>query len=240
MITDHRSPTRRGVLAGVLAGAGLAAVAPLVPRDAVAATLPPAMQLPFEVRRGDSPIGSHRLTFTRDGDRTTVEIAIDMEVKFTFVPVYRYVHRNTEVWQGDRLVSLDTRTDDNGDSFTVSARRTAEGIEVEGAEGRVLAPADILPTSYWRGDTINQTRLLDTQRGVIRQVAFSRAGREQVVAAGTMVPAARWRMTGDLTADVWYSDLGQWVKLAFEVRGASIAYTLAPGSAGRDTLARNG
>ena len=47
-------------------------------------------------------------------------------------------------------------------------------------------------------------------------------------------------MTGDLTADVWYSDLGQWVKLAFEVRGASIAYTLAPGSAGRDTLARNG
>ena len=94
------------------------------------------------------------------------------------MPVYRYVHRNTEVWQGDRLVSLDTRTDDNGDSFTVSARRTAEGIEVEGAEGRVLAPADILPTSYWRGDTINQTRLLDTQRGVIRQVAFSRAGRE--------------------------------------------------------------
>lgn len=228
---------RRLLLAGAAAGAAVAAMATSLSGRALAATLPPGMVLPFDVARGGSSIGEHRLRFSRDGNRLTVDIAIDLEVKVAFVPVYTYTHRNTEVWEDDKLVSMNSRTNDNGQDLRVSVQRTAEGLQVDGVEGRITAPADILTTSYWRYDTVNQTRLLDTQRGIIREVACEPVGQETVTAAGVSVPARHYRMTGDLKADLWYSQANQWVKLAFEVRGSEIRYTLSPGSQGRETLA---
>jgi hypothetical protein len=71
-------------------------------------------------------------------------------------------------------------------------------------------------------------RWLDTQRGRLARSSVTRAGRERVEAGGAMIEADRFRLEGDLTADLWY-DSERWVRLAFAgPDGSAIRYVLQP------------
>ncbi|HYD98522.1 MAG TPA: DUF6134 family protein [Alphaproteobacteria bacterium] len=180
----------------------------------------------FAVVRGGDPMGTHTIDIAQAGDRTEVAIAIDLAVKFGPLTVFRYTHRNREVWQGGRLLALETTTDDDGTPHKVSAQATQQGLQVSGSGGSYLAPADTLPSSYWRPETVTRTVLLNTQEGVLSKVAFAPVAQESVPVAGRPVPAARHRMSGDIEGDLWYDAAGRWVALQFSARGSDVVYTL--------------
>ena len=180
--------------------------------------------LNFKVLRDGAPIGHHSIAFNQVGDELHVDVAIDLEVNFAFITLFRYEHRAKEVWRDGRLVSLESRTDDDGKRYTVSAKSTPEGLVVEGTEGRYLAPAEILPTTYWRPETVEQDVLLDTQRGGLLTVSATPKGTEVVKTAKTPLPAQRFALEGDLEVDLWYDPTGDWMKIAFSVRGSEINY----------------
>ena len=191
-----------------------------------AAVVPPENRLPFRVLRDGDRLGTHVVSFSQEGDQLTVDIAIDLEVRFAFLTAFRYRHRNREVWQGGRLIALDTETDDDGTAYRVSARGGADGLEVDGSAGRFTAPADVIPTSYWKRDIVEQVRVLDTQRGGLVDIAVQPGGLEQVQVRGRTIGARRYTFTGGLQLSAWYSEAGQWVKLAFMARGSTIDYVL--------------
>jgi hypothetical protein len=192
-----------------------ALLAGLVATPAIAGPIPPGNRITFDVARNGSRIGSHVLTFTREGDITRVDIAIDLAVRIVGIPVFRYTHRNTERWRGERLVSLASSTDRNGRAYAVRAEAKAGGIEVDGTDaGRFTAPADIVTTSYWHPGFI-QSRKLDTQGGKLLEVAITDRGEEVIRAGGADVPAKRWTIEGDLKLDIWYDRSGLWSKLRF-------------------------
>jgi len=184
----------------------------------------PERGLDFEVLRGDSRIGSHRLRFSHEGSRLVVEVAIDIEVRIAFVTLYRYVHRSRETWAGDRLVALDSTTDDNGTRHRVTAASDGTVLAVEGSAGRISAPAETLPTSYWRQDTVRQNRMLDTMTGRLVAVTITPAGERPLTVAGRTVSARLYRLSGDIDSELAYGPGGEWIGLRFEARGASIAY----------------
>lgn len=179
--------------------------------------------LAFDVLRDGSSIGRHEIGFRQEGDDLHVEIAIDLEVKLAFITLFRYWHRNHEVWRDGRLVSIETRTDDDGKLHRVSGRVTAEGFLVEGSEGRTILPAGVLPTSYWHPRTVEQNKLLDTQRGRLLKVETETLGLEEIDGS-SQDEAMRYRLSGDLQLDLWYSPEGEWRKLAFVARGAEVTY----------------
>lgn len=207
---------RRAFLAGIAASGGLAAVG-----RAWAAPLPrPGLrQIAFDIRREGASIGRHEVRFSRAGDLLEVEIDIDIVVHFAFIPVFRYRHRNLEAWRDGRLVALDSQTDDDGQTFEVSVRQQASGLRVSGSEGVFPAPADVLPTSYWNPATVKQSLLLDSQHGRLLEVRPAFLGQDRL----TEGLARRYRLSGDLNLDLWYAD-GEWVKIAFEARGAEVSY----------------
>jgi len=180
----------------------------------------------FTVLRHGKKLGDHSIQYRRMGDRLTVDIDILLEAKFGFLTFYRFSHRNTEIWQGDRLVSLETQTDDNGRRSRVSAVKTGDGLLVDGSQGRYLAPADTVPSSYWNRQRIERSTLLETQRGELMPIDVRWLGRETVMAAGQAIAAERFKVTGHLDLDIWYSEFGQWVKLEFVTRGTQISYQL--------------
>jgi hypothetical protein len=209
---------RRAFLAGCGALGGLALARPL------RAAMPPADGLAFDILREGGRIGRHTVTFRRDAARLEVDIAIDIEVRLAFLTLFRYRHRNRELWQDGRLIGLDSSTDDNGTDHRVRARAGADGLRVE-ADGAVYwAPRDILPTSYWHPRTPAQSRLLDTQKGRLLTVDVAPLGREILPLAGGEVAALRYAMSGDLALDLWYAPDGRWLKVAFEARGARVDY----------------
>lgn len=220
-------PTRRLVLAGAAAALAFRLPAP-------AAAMPAGGRLDFSVyRKKTSPMGSHRLRFTQDGDRLIMEKEIRLEVRLAFITAYRYRHVNREVWQQGRLVEIDTRTDDDGQEYQVRGRATPQGFQVEGSRGRFTVPADIIPTSYWNIATIRATRLLDTQRGLIMDVRIDDHGQEEVETAEGALPARHHSINilsnppgSTDRIDLWYDDRDRWVALGFEAKGQGIHYVL--------------
>lgn len=199
-----RKGSMRNVLLGLLL-ASLVSVAHAAPRT-----------LEFDVLREGSPIGTHRVTIDERDGETRVEIAIDLAVRFAFVTVYRYTHRSTESWRDGKLIALDATTDDNGERTRVEARADNNGIAVRGSGGAYTAPADTIPTSYWNRDKLARRQLLDTQSGKLVDVEATR-----VALDGS---GAKWRLSGDLEADLAYGPGGEWQSLVFVARGARIVY----------------
>lgn len=220
----------RGLALGVVLVSASVAAASM----AVASAIPPSGEIPFAVfRNGDSEMGYHRLRFTREGDRVIVEKEINFKVRLAFITAFRYEHRNREVWENGRLVSLDTTTNDDGREHWVRGRATPEGFAVESSRGSLIAPADVIPTSYWNIATIGATKLLDTQRGLMMDVRIEPLGVEPVTADGAAVEARHFRINilsnkpGSTDAiDIWYDDNDAWVKLAFKAKDQQITYRL--------------
>ena len=178
----------------------------------------------FTVYRDGSPIGTHRIQVERAGDETRVAVDIDLQVKLAFVTVYRYSHRNRETWRDGRLVAIDTRTDDNGTAEFVRGRATGDGFAVQSTAGSYTVPAGVLPTSYWRRITPDQTRLLDTQKGRLLDVQVRRAGVERLPGTDS---ATRYTVRGDLDLDLWYDTTDRLRRIAFDFRGSRFDYSEA-------------
>ncbi|MCS6920391.1 MAG: DUF6134 family protein [Elioraea sp.] len=197
----------------------------LLPVGPAWGAVPPGNRLAFRVTRNDSPIGTHVLDFSRQGDRLEVRIAIDLAVRFLGLVAYRYRHRNTELWERDRLLSIDSETDRNGRPYWVRARAVAGGIEVEGSQsGAYRAPPDATSTSYWHARFL-RSRVIDTQGGRLLATRIEPVEEEIVPAGAAMRPARRFRVTGDLSLDIWYDADGVWSGLLFTGEdGSTIRY----------------
>jgi len=185
----------------------------------------PGPDLSFRVERGGDPIGTHRISFTREGDELHVAIDIELAVSFGPITVFRYEHRNRETWRNGKLVALETETNDDGKRYTVSATASDKGLEVtSSANGTFVAPANIIPTSYWNPATLTQTQLLDTQKGRLIDVAIEETGAREADVGGRTVPVNEYRMTGDLKLSLWYSRDMEWLNVIFRARGEDVDY----------------
>ena len=183
---------RRGILLMLL----------MIVFGAAAAAEPARIDLAFDVLRKDSPMGSHTISVRRDGANIIAEIAIDLKIKFAFVTLFEYAHRNREVWRDNRLVSIDTTTNNDGKLFRITGRADAEGFRVTDGDGieRVFEPG-VLPTSYWHPRTPEATQLLNTQTGELAQVSITPASADPATA-----PGRQYVVSGDLDLNLWYLD----------------------------------
>lgn len=214
---------RRDVLIG--AGALL-----LTPQTSPAALpVPPTGRLAFDVIRKDSRIGVHELTFTRSGDRLTVNVAVDLAVGLGPIKFYRYSHRVTETWQGEDVVSLEAWTKDGGKELRVTCERTPSGLAVNSTQaGRYVAPADAHPATHWNRDMLDGL-LINTQNGELLRPVVTPKGRDRVqTSAGTVIPARRFALSGPIAFETWYDDTPSWVGLVFVAKdGSQVLYRRA-------------
>lgn len=194
------------------------AAALLLAAPAVAQNPEPPGNLAFQVFRGNSQIGTHRISFTRAGEDLVVDIAIDLAVRVAGIAVYRYTHRNREIWRNGRLVSIDTTTDDDGEKVAVIGRATGAGLEVRVGGNRTVMPATILPTSYWHPRTSEARQMLNTQGGDLLTFAIAAGGEEQIDTTKGKVPARRLNFTGGLDVDIWYDRAGRLARIAFKTK----------------------
>lgn len=225
--------TRRQVLGGIGASA-LVGTPALGAGQGLIDAYPEILK--FRVTRDGNPIGTVMERFRTIGDDIRVDVYIRLEVDVLFFTAFRYEHRSREIWRRGRLVRLDTVTDDDGDAQMVRARADAGKLAVSGPAGQLSAPAAIFPSSYWHPRFVEQTRMLDSQRGRLLEIRCDRVGDERIVALGREIDAARYRMSGDIDLDFWYSADGVWQKMAFTIKGGDMEYVRVAPSPGDDGL----
>lgn len=192
-----------------LLAAGLIALAPL---PALAAA-PRGGKLSFVVSRNGVVVGEHHMTFSGDAAAPRVVTEVEIRVKLGPVPVFRYRHAAEERWSDGRFASLETRTDANGRSRRVVARRTDAGVLIDNGRGRITAPVNAAPLTHWTTAAFGDP-LFNPQEGKLLKISANRGGLETVRAAnGAALRATRWSLRGEAEIDNWYDAAGAWAAL---------------------------
>ncbi|MDW3205800.1 MAG: DUF6134 family protein [Alphaproteobacteria bacterium] len=183
----------------------------------------------FAVFRNGDPIGHHKIDIRAEGERTVVDIDILLEVGIGPLILYRYTHRNREIWQNGAFQSFESETDDDGDTYRIRAERDGDVIRVSRSRGDDYETGDLslLPTTYWNPETVNRPRMINTQDGEIVEVQIDAGDWQAVETAAGQVDARRFDVRGDMTLSLWYDRAGNWTKLSFPLKGDEFEYQLA-------------
>ena len=188
----------------------------------------------FAAFRNGERIGTHTLTFKREGSQLVVSTSVDLAVKLVGFTAFRYTHRGREVWNGNDLVSVETTTNDDGKQYVVRATKQGDKLVVDSHtpdfEGyRRTMVTGVLPSTHWNLRQTTQSQLLNSQKGTVDPVRVTTIGRETVNTASGAVDATHYRYEGKdgFAMDQWFDARGRWVKTTFTAHdGSLIDYVL--------------
>jgi hypothetical protein len=190
---------------------------------ATAASLPDALH--YVMLKEGEPIGSHDFRFRRDGGDLEVEVESHSRAKVLFFN-FTYDHTRTERWRDGRLLSLASVTDDDGAQHEVSMKANGNELVVIADGEQTMLPIDALPVTLWNTDILGRDHLYSAVDGHPYAVTIDGPERKTVDLGGRSVAADYYRMTGDLTRDLWYAPDGTFLKTRFRRAGFTIEWVL--------------
>lgn len=191
---------------------------------AVPSGFPPSGTLNYDVIRDNAVVGSNQVVFENADGRLVVRTSIDIVVSVLFVPVYRFTHRAEEVWLDGVLQSFKAQTDDDGRPRDIVLARDGEKLAGFYNAEPVELPGSLMPGSLWHPATIEQTALLETTKGRMREVTVQDVGMEPVTLPSGTETAHHYSITGEMRREVWYGADGQVVQANFPAKDGSIVW----------------
>jgi hypothetical protein len=185
--------------------------------------------LVFDLYRKTEKIGTHKLSFTQKADILTVDIDISIKGKIFIIP-FRYQHSNRETWRGRDLLTLDSRTSLNDKQDIVSVRASGAGYDVVANGKTSRIEGNIKSTSYWLVDTVQDSRLLNSQKGWVMDVTALAPRRVSIAMRDASIAAREVSMKDRKTfnVSVIHDDKGCLVGMSFRppVDSTPITYRL--------------
>ena len=187
----------------------------------------------FTVLRGGDPIGTHVVRASRSGDTVEAATEIDIAVTFLGITAYRYTLDYRETYRGGQLAAFSGRCNDDGTEESVEVSREGNMLRIDGTGYSGEAPAQAVPTSYWRRAALQASPWISAQSGELLGIG--------VREGGANVPAGSTGYTvsdgAGYDVELWYDAAGDWTGCAFDAEGEPGLYRLEPGSASLVELA---
>jgi hypothetical protein len=178
----------------------------------------------FTVLKDGSPVGRHCIVFHRKGDRVEIREATEIEVRLAMIPIYRFEHEGTEVWQDGRALRIDGTTNDNGEKLDIAVRRHADGY-TRMINGRVDEFDDSKQVlALWNKDVINHEDFFSAVEDKVIRASFEFIAPDKITVAGQKLDVEHYRMAGDEERDLWFDRSGRIAKVAFSRLGSEITY----------------
>jgi len=214
------SKTFRGWLIGALAGMVLPSSHAIADRGVSPEKIADPLtlygnEIHFDVYREGDKVGFHSVGFETDGRNLFVRSSFRVEIDVLFFTAYRYLYQSEAKWVEGKLETLKASVDDDGSAFSLSAVRQGKRMNITSTDGGFSADAPLIPTNHWNANVLGQTRVLNTLTGEVNDVRIEPRARERVATERGHVTATHYAYTGDLNTEVWYDDLGRWVKMRF-------------------------
>ena len=172
-------------------------------------------EIAFDVFRKKERVGSHIVRFIREGDELAVNSRLELKIDVLFVTVYRFFYQSDAIWRGFSIDSLRVKVDDNGEVLRLGANWNGKITSIRSHSGTAKFEGHLFPTNHWNSDILQERRVLNTLTGQVNNVRIEKQKRERVSTERGEIEATRYTYTGDLQTEVWYDDLGRWVKLHF-------------------------
>ena len=179
--------------------------------------------LAYEISRKGKPLGFQALTFSRsESGELIVDVHIEIDFKLGPIPLFRYLHDNREVWRDGILLSIKSKTYNNGEDVTVDLKLEDGRYVGSGSRFEDNLAAPLLSTSYFNPNFVRQSAFISTQDGRLLPTKIETIGVETLNINDALLQATRFRLSGKLRIDIWYSDAGRWVKTKFSRGGNTL------------------
>jgi hypothetical protein len=158
----------------------------------------------FRVYLDDKEIGYHEFRVRDQDGVRRLETEASFEYKLLFLTLYEYEHENTEIWKGDCLAEIQSRTDANGDPYEIRGTLAEDSFMLESSDGSAELPRCVMSFAYWK--------FVDIEVGAPERVDLE--------VRGTVLPALRYRIEGeDLGIELYYSESQEWLALEADAAG---------------------
>ena len=194
---------------------------------ASAAGVPTDGVLAFDIVRNGEAIGTHTYHFDRSDDRTEVRIKTDINFRLFFIPVYRFEHQSTEVWQDGKLASLESSTNENGTPVKLQVHRDEDSLMVYGEDGNLHVDREIIPASLWNRLVLDRSQTLTTISGNVKKFEVEYVGEKELEVRGKKITTQHFRLTGEFERELWYDKDDVLVGVRFVASdGSTVAYVL--------------
>jgi hypothetical protein len=162
----------------------------------------------FEILVSGKPAGTSTTRIT-NADNGMTTVCTDAFVKLNyFVYSYQYEFHGQEVWEENRLISVENQAVDDGVQLATHARSDLRGSVIE-AQGKksVAGPVLSMTTSVWRvpeGQKGSTLKLLDADQGTVHTVRIDDITVERLSIGGNQADCSHYRLSGDLVANLWF------------------------------------
>ena len=225
---ERASIQRRALLMGGFAGMISRAFLPLAHAATTIVVPTAAANRRFSVLYKGKRIGTHTVSYSSATGETRVNTEIHLDVKVALLTLYAFSHRSEEIWRAGRLTSMNSETVEHGQPLHVEGAATPQGFRVVGKGGPFIASAATLTSnSLWTPAMLEETTVVDAQRGGIIGVSARKFADELIAIAGGQVQATRYTfITPYYAGSVWYDKSKLWVRAEFERDGLKVQYQL--------------
>jgi hypothetical protein len=153
-------------------------------------------------------IGTLTDTVDHSADGTRIDSQLRIAVKLVGILVYRQDSDITEIMQGDRLMSLESVTDKDGQRLEVHGKAEFGGFAVNATSGSFRGPATVAPSSPWILKETGRGTLIYPSTGRIKDAQVSGGEIETVPMDGVAVSLRHYVVTGFNREDVWLDSAG--------------------------------
>jgi hypothetical protein len=157
-----------------------------------------------------------------------VEVEIGLEVDLGLFGTVDYHYTSWEWWLDGRLAALESRTDDDGDVSEVAGHASGRHFRLEGPNGLVDAPGDLLTSnSAWSEAICRQNKIIDTTTGTVVDFTALPEGSRTTTTASGLETARAYQVTCPIIAgSFWYDTAGLWMRGRLIRKGEKIDYFL--------------
>lgn len=184
-----------------------------------------AETLRFAIMRNGAQIGTHQIVVNRAGPETSVSIATDVDVKVLFITAYHFQQTESERWANDRLVALNSTTDNNGTHHKMAVVQKPANLNVDVDGKATTADRNIVPASFWNPDFLQHSSVLDTQDGLVSPMSVIDHGPEQLAIDGKTIKAHHYEIKSRYSQEVWYDERQRLVQVRLlGTDGSTILY----------------
>jgi hypothetical protein len=151
-------------------------------------------------------IGTLTDTIDRSSDTTRIDERLRIAVSFLGIVAFREQSDIAEIMRGDRLVSLQSVTDKDGQHLEVHGETEGDQFVVATPAGSFAGPAAIAPSDPWALKHTGEKTVVFADTGRIVTVEISGGDYETVAVNGGPVSARHFVVTSVKRQDVWLDD----------------------------------
>jgi uncharacterized protein DUF6134 len=151
-------------------------------------------------------IGTLTDAIDRSSEATRIDARLRIAVKFLGIVVSRQETDTTEILHADRLVSLQSVTEKDGQHFEVHGKIQGDQFVVNAMAGSFAGPATIAPSDPWVLKRLGEQTVVFTDTGRISKLYISGGDYDMVSVNGASVSARHFIVMGDKRQEVWLNN----------------------------------